>query len=213
MKMNSDNENRKKGDIKDNVLDVLNEHNDIFWVLKSGMANYNSISRKIQEYIKNTYHYSPKINTISSILRKIYRNNQKNSENSFKNLKIDIITGLFLISCNFNDKYIKAYINNARAIRIMPEDNTMWIMLSSTNNIQNGDNIKKYGDYIEIHIKLGKEEVNDDTIQSFLRTIAFNHIKISQFMISIDGFELFIEAKYLDSIIKLIEKMSVGTLF
>ncbi len=211
--MSSYNENRKKGDIKDNVLDVLNEHNDIFWVLKSGMANYNSISRKIQEYIKNNYNYSPKINTISSILRKIYRNNQKNSENPFKNLKIDIITGLFLISCNFNDRYIQEYINNARAIRIMPEDDTMWIILSSTDRIQNENNIKKYGDYIEINIRLGKEEVNDDTIQSFLRTVAFNYIKISQFMISIDGFELFIEAKYLDNIIKLIEKIRAGTLF
>ncbi len=198
----------KRGDIKSDVINILNENNTFKWMINTGVVNYNSLSRIIQDEIKKKYGYNPKINTISTILRKNYNMaKQKTENNPFYDMKINIITGLSLLLCDYNIDVINAYFQYSRAIRIMPENNTMWVMISGETPeiIIKSYPGKLYGDYIEINITIDKNKMNENSIQMFLETLSFNYINVSQFMMSRDGFELFISAKYLDRVLKLIE--------
>ncbi len=198
----------KRGDIRNDVINVLNENNTFKWMINTGVVNYNSLSRIIQEEIKKKYGYNPKTNTVSTILRKNYTIvKEKKGENPFSYMKINIITGLSLLSCDYNVDATKAYFPYSRAIRIMPENSTMWVMISGNTpeNIIKSYPGKLYGDYFEINITIDKNKMNENSIQTFLETLSFNYINVSQFMISKDGFELFISAKYLDRVLKLIE--------
>jgi hypothetical protein len=198
----------KRGDIKDDVIDILNENNTFKWMINTGVVNYNSLSRIIQGEIKKKYNYTPKINTVSTILRKNYAIAKPKAEvNPFSDMKINIITGLSLLSCDYNVQTMTAYFPYSRAIRIIPENNTMWIMISGETPV---DIIKLYpgklyGDFLEINITIDRNKINEDSIQKFLETLSFNYINVSQLMISRDGFELFISAKYLAQVLKLIE--------
>ncbi len=198
----------KRGGIKSDVINILNENNTFKWMINTGVVNYNSLSRIIQDEIKKKYGYNPKINTISTILRKNYNMaKQKTENNPFYDMKINIITGLSLLSCDYNVDVTNAYFPYSRAIRITPENNTMWVMISgeTPESIIKSYPGKLYGDYIEINITIDKNKMNEDSIQMFLETLSFNYINVSQFMMSRDGFELFISAKYLDRVLKLIE--------
>ncbi len=198
----------KRGDIRNDVINILNENNTFKWMINTGVVNYNSLSRIIQDEIKKKYGYNPKLNTISTILRKNYTvSRQKSGENPFSHMKINIITGLSLLSCDYNIDTAEAYFPYSRAIRIMPDNNTMWVMISgeTPENVIKSYPGKLYGDYFEINITIDRNKINEDSIQIFLETLSFNYINVSQFMISKDGFELFISEKYLDRVLKLIE--------
>jgi hypothetical protein len=200
----------KRGDIKNDVINILNENNTFKWMINTGVVNYNSLSRIIQDEIKKKYKYNPKINTISTILRKNYNMTKLKSENNpFSDMKINIITGLSLLSCDYNVQTMMAYFPYSRAIRIIPGNKTMWVMISSEtpeNTIKSYPG-KLYGDFLEINITIDRNKINEDSIQTFLETLSFNYINVSQLMISRDGFELFISANYLAKVLKLIEKI------
>jgi hypothetical protein len=198
----------KRGDIKSDVINTLNENNTFKWMINTGVVNYNSLSRIIQGEIKKKYNYTPKINTISTILRKNYTMTKAETEvNPFSDMKINIITGLSLLSCDYNVQAMTAYFPFARAIRIIPENNTMWVMISgeTPENIIKLYPGKLYGDFLEINITIDRNKINEDSIQTFLETLSFNYINVSQLMISNDGFELFISASYLAKVLKFIE--------
>lgn len=198
----------RKGNIKNDVINILNENNTFKWMINTGVVNYNSLSRIIRDEIKKKYNYCPKINTISTIIRKNYIiNKQKNPDNPFSEMKINIITGLSLLSCNYDINTMAAYFPYSRAIRIIPENNSMWIMISgeTPENVIKSYPGNLYGDFIEINITLNGNKINEDSIQRFMETLSFNYINVSQLMISNDGFELFISARYLNKVLQLIE--------
>ncbi len=200
----------KKGNIKRDVINILNENNTFKWMINTGVVNYNSLSRIIRDEIKKKHGYSPKINTISTILRKYYMiDRQKNISNPFSEMKINIITGLSLLSCGYDIDTMTAYLPYSRAIRIIPENNTMWVMISGEvpEDIIKSHPGNLYGDFIEINITLNGDKISDDSIQRFMETLSFNYINVSQLMISKDGFELFISAKYLSKVLQLIESI------
>ncbi len=206
----------KRGNIKNDVINILNENNTFKWMINTGVVNYNSLSRIIQNEIKKKYNYDPKINTISTILRKNYAvARKKTANNPFAGMKINIITGLSLLYCDYNFRTMDAYFPYSRAIRISPENHTMWIMISgeTPENIIKSCPGKLYGDFIEINITLERDKINEDSIQVFLETLSFNYINVSQFMISNDGFELFISASYLPMVLKLIEAIKSNRYF
>ena len=199
---------KKRGDIKSDVINILNENNTFKWMINTGVVNYNSLSRIIREEIKKKYNYNPKINTISTILRKNYTMTKPKTEsNPFSDMKINIITGLSLLSCDYNVQTMMAYFPYSRAIRIIPENNTMWVMISgeTPENIIKSYPGKLYGDFLEINITIDRNKINEGSIQTFLETLSFNYINVSQLMISNDGFELFISASYLAKVLKFIE--------
>ncbi|AGO61864.1 hypothetical protein ACLIKE_09515 [Ferroplasma acidiphilum] len=198
----------KRGNIKNDVINILNENKAFKWMLNTGVVNYNSLSRIIQNQIKEKYNYTPKINTISTILRKDYdATRQKTTNNPFSDMKINIITGLSLLYCDYDDEAMRAYYPYSRAIRITPESHTMWVMISgeTPENIKKTYPEKLYGDFIEINITIDREKINEESIQTFMETLSFNYINVSQLMISNDGFELFISARYLPMVLRLIE--------
>ncbi len=201
----------KKGNITEDVFKVLDDMKAYVWMINTGMANYNSISRFIQKEVNRRYGYLPKVNTISTILRKIYHSNQNSKRNPFKAMKIEIITGLYLISCDFTIENIKKYVPVSRAIRIMPDNGIIWVMTKDLKNVS-GSNIKQYGEYIEINIIIENGIDEDEAVQAFLKMVALNYIKISQLMISRDGFEFFIESSYFDNVVKLIENIRKGNI-
>ncbi|WP_287950833.1 hypothetical protein [Acidiplasma sp.] len=198
----------RRGDIKNDVINILNENNTFKWMINTGVVNYNSLSRIIQEEIKKKYNYNPKINTISTILRKNYNMTRLKTENNpFSDMKINITTGLSLLSCDYSIQTMMAYFPYSRAIRIIPGNNTMWVMISgeTPENIIKSYPGKIYGDFLEINITIDRNKINEDSIKTFLETLSFNYINVSQLMISKDGFELFISASYLAKVLKLIE--------
>ncbi len=206
----------KRGNIKNDVINILNENKAFKWMLNTGVVNYNSLSRIIQNQIKEKYNYTPKINTISTILRKDYdATRQKTTNNPFSDMKINIITGLSLLYCDYDDEAMRAYYPYSRAIRITPESHTMWVMISgeTPENIKKSYPEKLYGDFIEINITIDREKINEESIQTFMETLSFNYINVSQLMISNDGFELFISARYLPMVLRLIEAIKSNRYF
>lgn len=206
----------KRGNIKNDVINILNENKAFKWMLNTGVVNYNSLSRIIQNQIKEKYKYNPKINTISTILRKDYdATRQKTANNPFSDMKINIITGLSLLYCDYDDEAMRAYYPYSRAIRITPESHTMWVMISgeTPENIKKSYPEKLYGDFIEINITIDREKINEESIQTFMETLSFNYINVSQLMISNDGFELFISARYLPMVLRLIEAIKSNRYF
>ncbi|WMT53701.1 hypothetical protein [Ferroplasma acidiphilum] len=206
----------KRGNIKNDVINILNENKAFKWMLNTGVVNYNSLSRIIQNQIKEKYNYTPKINTISTILRKDYdATRQKTTNNPFSDMKINIITGLSLLYCDYDDEAMRAYYPYSRAIRITPESHTMWVMISgeTPENIKKTYPEKLYGDFIEINITIDREKINEESIQTFMETLSFNYINVSQLMISNDGFELFISARYLPMVLRLIEAIKSNRYF
>ncbi len=206
---------RKKGDIKNDVLYILNNKSIFKWILNTGVVNYNSLARLMQVEINNKFGYSPKINTISTTLRKIYNNSSLAKViNPFSDMKIEIITGLTMISCVYNLETINDYFKYSRALRIMPETDTLWAMVRSDSMgtaIKNNQ-IKMHGEYLEINITIEKSVNSDDIIQSFMQILVFNYVNISQLVMSTDGFELYISSKYFEKVMKLINEIRNNTM-
>jgi hypothetical protein len=206
---------RKKGDIKNDVLYILNNKSIFKWILNTGVVNYNSLARLMQVEINNKFGYSPKINTISTNLRKIYNNSSlAKVTNPFSDMKIEIITGLTMISCVYNLEMINDYFKYSRALRIMPETDTLWAMVRSDSMgtaIKNNQ-IKMHGEYLEINITIEKSVNSDDIIQAFMQILVFNYVNISQLVMSTDGFELYISSKYFEKVMKLINEIRNNTL-
>ncbi|MCL4311522.1 MAG: hypothetical protein M1462_03730 [Candidatus Thermoplasmatota archaeon] len=206
---------RKKGDIKNDVLYILNNKSIFKWILNTGVVNYNSLARLMQVEINNKFGYSPKINTISTTLRKIYNNSSLAKViNPFSDMKIEIITGLTMISCVYNLETINDYFKYSRALRIMPETDTLWAMVRSDSMgtaIKNNQ-IKMHGEYLEINITIEKSVNSDDIIQAFMQILVFNYVNISQLVMSTDGFELYISSKYFEKVMKLINEIRNNTM-
>ena len=206
---------RKKGDIKNDVLYIFNNKSIFKWILNTGVVNYNSLARLMQVEINNKFGYSPKINTISTTLRKIYNNSSLAKViNPFSDMKIEIITGLTMISCVYNLETINDYFKYSRALRIMPETDTLWAMVRSDSMgtaIKNNQ-IKMHGEYLEINITIEKSVNSDDIIQAFMQILVFNYVNISQLVMSTDGFELYISSKYFEKVMKLINEIRNNTM-
>lgn len=206
---------RKKGDIKNDVLYILNNKSIFKWILNTGVVNYNSLARLMQVEINNKFGYSPKINTISTTLRKIYNNSSLAKViNPFSDMKIEIITGLTMISCVYNLETINDYFKYSRALRIMPETDTLWAMVRSDSMgtaIKNNQ-IKMHGEYLEINITIEKSVNSDNIIQAFMQILVFNYVNISQLVMSTDGFELYISSKYFEKVMKLINEIRNNTM-